>query len=258
MKCLITSSVKKSVSEAADFAKILGTGLEISRLPNTDRLDDDFDGIISDLKNSVKDFDGDITLHALYSDLNPATKDAAIRKVVFRRYQQSFEAALAVKAQHVVFHSGHKGMKHKGSIEHYLKNSIIFWKEYIKQFEDNGITAVMENVLEDAPDNILHIVDEVNSPNLKICLDTGHANLCSDIPHAEWIKRYGKRLAHVHVHNNFKTNDDHHGIKNGTVNFLNVFETIKSEEISPYIVLEIFDEKELTESLEYLRKFNYV
>lgn len=32
MKCLITSSVKKSVSEAADFAKILDTGLEISKI----------------------------------------------------------------------------------------------------------------------------------------------------------------------------------------------------------------------------------
>lgn len=256
MKYFITTSVEKNIAEAAKLAEELNTGLEISRLPGTNRLDSNFPEIVSELKNSIKNFTGEITLHGLYSDLNPATKDCAIKQIVEKRFQQSFEAALAVNAKHVVFHSGHKGMKHNVSITHYLENSIIFWKEYIKQFEDNGIIAVMENVLEDSPANLIHIIDEVNSPFLKICLDTGHANLCSEIPHCEWIKLYGNRLKHIHIHNNYKTNDDHSGITNGTINFLNIFQTLKEENISPYIILEIFNKKELIESLKILRSIN--
>lgn len=250
MEISISSSVEKSIKDAVKLAEELGTGLEISRFPNMSKIDDDFESILSEMKNSVKGFQGKISLHALFSDLNPASKDAALKKIAEKRYQQSFQAALATGAKDLVFHSGHKGMKHKISVQNYLEGSIKFWKEYIKQFEDNGMTASIENVLEDSYVNLVTIVDEVNSPNLKICLDTGHANLCSNIPVSEWIKTYGTRLHHMHLHNNYKTNDDHFGLKYGTVNFFDVFNSLKAENLSPLIVLEMFDKKMVTESLE--------
>ncbi|MBQ2644756.1 sugar phosphate isomerase/epimerase [bacterium] len=231
MDIYISSSVEKSIQEAAKLAEKLCTNLEISRFPNMDYIDSNFEYILKEMKNSVKDFQGKISLHALFSDLNPASKDYALREIAKKRYQQSFEAALATDAKNMVFHSGHKGMKHKVSVQNYLEGSIKFWKEYIKQFEDKGIIASIENVLEDSPKNLITIVDEVNSPNLKICLDTGHANLCSDIPISEWIKTYGKRLHHMHWHNNYKTNDDHSSLKNGTVNFLDIWETLRNENL---------------------------
>ena len=254
MELLLSSSVEKSIKDAANLAQKLGIGLEVSRLPGVKRIDDDFPAIIADLKEEVKDFHGTRTLHALFSDLNPASKDAALKKIAEKRYQQSLEAAKAINAVNVVFHSGHKGMKHRVSVANYLEGSIKFWKEYIKQFEDLGITATIENVLEDAPANLVTIVDEVNSPNLKICLDTGHANLCSQIPVTEWIKTYGTRLHHMHWHNNYKTNDDHAGLRSGLVNFIDVAATLKEENLSPRIVFEMFEKQTLFESIEIYKK----
>lgn len=253
MKLLITSSVEKSIVEAAKTATELGTGLEISRFPHLEKIDDDFNSIITEMKDGISDFDGIVTLHALFSGLNPGVSDKALKEVVTKRYQQSFEAAMAVGAKHVNFHSGHKGMHHRVSIEKNCQTSIKFWKEYIKQFEDNGVVAVLENVLDFDYEHIKTIVDEVNSPFLKVCLDTGHANLCSTISPQDWIKTYGDRLQHMHLHNNFKTNDDHNGIKYGTVNFLGIVDTLKSENLNPYIVFEIFDKKELVESVEIFK-----
>lgn len=258
MKILITSSVEKSIKESAKLAEELGVGLEISRLPNAKAVDDDFPSIIKSLKEQTDGFSGDITLHAMFSDLNPGSKDLALREVAKRRYMQSFEAAMSVGAKTVVFHSGHKGMKHRVSIENNQKASVLFWNEFIKNFEDNGVTAVLENVLDFDPYNILTIVDAVNSPNLKVCLDTGHANLCSDMTASEWIKVYGKRLHHMHLHNNFKTNDDHAGLKYGTVNFLSVVDTLEKEGVSPSVVFEIFDKEQMTESIETFRKLIHV
>ncbi len=253
MNLLITSSVEKSIAEAAKTATELGMGLEISRLPHLEKIDNDFQYIINELKRSVSGFEGLISLHALFSGLNPGVSDEALKAIAKKRYQQSFEAALAVGAKHVNFHSGHKGMHHRVSIEKNYKASIIFWKEFIKQFEDNGIVAVLENVLDFDYEHIKVIVDEVNSPFLKVCLDTGHANLCSKIPPQDWIKEYGNRLQHLHLHNNYKTNDDHNGIKLGTINFVEIIDVLKKENINPYIVFEIFDKNQLKESIEIFK-----
>lgn len=258
MKIFITSSVQNSIKEAAELASKLDVGLEISRLPNAKAIDDDFPSVIRSLKEQTERFEGARTLHGLFSDLNPACKDAAIKKIVEKRFQQSFEAAMAVGAESVVFHSGHKGMKHKVSVENYIEGSIKFWKEYIKQFEDNKIFACIENVLEDSPENIIKIVDGVNSPFLKVCLDTGHANLCSQIPPSEWVNTYRNRLHHMHIHNNFKTNDDHAGLKYGSFNILSVIDALQKNELSPLIVFEIFNKEQLIESVDTFKMLTRV
>jgi sugar phosphate isomerase/epimerase len=252
-KILITSSVEKTIKEAAILADELGTGLEISRFPMMQKIDDDFLAIINDVKNSIKDFSGEISLHGLFSDLNPGSKDLAIREIAKKRYNQSFELAKEIGAKHIVFHSGHKGMKHHLSIENNQKNLICFWKEFIKKFEDNGITAVLENVLDFDYTNIITIVDNVQSPNLKVCLDTGHANLCSSIAPQKWIEQYGNRLQHLHLHNNYGTNDDHAGIYMGTVNFTDVIKTLKQQKTDAYTVFEIFNKQQLIESIKIFK-----
>lgn len=254
-KIFITSSVEKTISESARLAEQLGTGLEISRLPKMKLIDSDFDGILSELKNQLSGFSGDVTLHALFSGLNPASKDAAIQKIVEKRYRQSFIAGKLINAQNIVFHSGNKGLKNKPSDDYFVEHSIIFWKEFIKQFEDSGLHATLENVSEYYPQVIKTVVDEVNSPFLNLTLDTGHVNLTCNIDPSEWIKFFGKKLTHMHLHNNCKTNDDHAGFYNGSINFLKIFRTLKEENINPLLVLEIFNKEQLTESLEILRKF---
>ena len=57
----------------------------------------------------------------------------------------------------------------------------------------------------------------------------------------------------MHLHNNYKTNDDHNGIKYGTVNFLGIVDTLKTEKLDPFIVFEIFNKKELIESIEIFK-----
>ena len=58
MNLLITSSVEKSIAEAAKTATELGTGLEISRFPHLEKIDVDFQSIIKEMKDGVADFRG--------------------------------------------------------------------------------------------------------------------------------------------------------------------------------------------------------
>lgn len=253
-KLLLSSSVTSNLKDSVKLAEELGLGIEISRFPNFKNIDKNFDEILVELEKPLLNFDGFKTLHGMFFDQSVASIDPEIRAISQKRHKQSLIAAKKIKANIVVFHSGNKGMKHKVSQDKFKKSSIIFWKEFIKEFEDANITAVIENVLERNPSLILDIISGVNSPNLKASLDTGHANLFSEVKISEWIKTYGKHLHHMHIHNNFGDDDSHNSLTNGTVDFNEIFNTLKELNLNPNIVFEIFKKNDLIESLDYFNK----
>ncbi len=51
-------------------------------------------------------------------------------------------------------------------------------------------------------EDILYVLEKLNSPMVKTCLDTGHAHITGmDLPAA--IRKYGKRLGALHLNDNF-------------------------------------------------------
>lgn len=253
-KLLLSSSVKDDLKDSIKLAKELGLGIEISRFPNFKNIDTSFEQILIELQKDLAGFKGQRTLHGMFFDLSIASNDPEIRAISQKRYRQSFEAAKAINADIIVFHSGNKGMKHKASQDKFKKNSISFWKEFIKEFEEANITAVIENVHEREPNSILEVIKGVNSPNLKASIDTGHANLFSEIKIPDWIKAYGKHLHHMHIHNNFGDDDAHNSLINGSISFDEIFNTLKDLNLNPTIVFEIFEQNDLLESLVYFNK----
>ena len=109
----------------------------------------------------------------------------------------------------------------------------------------------MENVFEETPEKNLEFVTNINSPNLKFSLDTGHVNVYSDVEVETWIKTYGSKLYHMHIHNNFGDSDAHNSLLSGTLNFENIFKEIKRNNLSPKVIFEIFEENAVRESVKY-------
>ena len=70
---------------------------------------------------------------------------------------------------------------------------------------------------DETPDMLKKLVRAVNSPYFKICLDVGHAYIFGKISLEDWVKRLGKDLAHVHLHDNAKVFDEHLGLGRGTI-----------------------------------------
>ncbi len=256
-KILISSSAKGTVQESAQLAKNLGLGLEISRIPLYKNEKLTLDGTIEILKNSVSDFDGRITLHGMFSDVNVSSQDYLMRKCSIQRCIESFEIGKALCADTILFHSGNKGTLHYGSIDSFKKNFASFWKDFIKEFENSNIIAVIENVFETSPQFCMDLIERVNSDNLKLALDVGHVNLYSHKTNPiEWIKAYGNNLYHMHIHNNFRENDDHSNLANGTVNYKEVFETLKGLNLNPSMVLEMFSEEDIRKSMNFISALN--
>ncbi|MDD4098050.1 MAG: sugar phosphate isomerase/epimerase [Lentisphaeria bacterium] len=74
-----------------------------------------------------------------------------------------------------------------------------------------GVTICLENLK--APGtmtcgDLLGLIAAVNRPNVAICLDTGHANICQvDVP--DFIRQAKGRLKALHIADNLGQNDDH-------------------------------------------------
>lgn len=254
-KLLISSSAKNTIKDSAKLATELNTGLEISRLPFYKDKNITTEQVITKLKEDLSEFKNRITLHAMFSDVNIAGQDPLLREISRLRCQQSFEVGKALNTDTILFHTGNKGTKHYGSQEQFKERFITFWKEFIKEFEEAGIIAVIENVFEETPAYCLQLFEEINSPNLKLALDTGHVNLYApDTNVIDWINIYGENLYHLHIHNNFKTNDDHSNFNNGTLDFNTILSTIKSSNVHPSFVLEMFTEDDIRKSVDIFRQ----
>ena len=231
--------------------------MEISRVPLYKNEKLTLEQTIEILKDETKDFNNRITLHGMFSDVNIASQDCKLREMSVKRCYESFEIGKALKADTILFHSGNKGTKHYGSIKTFKANFISFYKEFIKEFERNGITAVIENVFESEPEFCIELIEKVNSPNLKLALDAGHVNLYAPKTNVcDWIKEYGKNLYHMHIHNNYQKNDDHSNLENGTLNYKEIFKTLNENNQNPTIVLEMFEESDIRKSIKYMEE-NY-
>ena len=111
---------------------------------------------------------------------------------------------------------------------------------------------MIENVHEPDSSMIRNIIGAVNSPYLKATIDIGHCNIHSKNSVSDWIKDYGIMLYHMHFHNNFKDEDSHSSLKQGTLNIKEIIQTLKDLRLYPSVTFEIFDKDALAESVQYL------
>ncbi|MBQ9756750.1 MAG: sugar phosphate isomerase/epimerase [Clostridia bacterium] len=155
--------------------------------------------------------------------------------------------------------------------------NLAFFKRLKPVLEEYGITECIENLFHtdeergvccpaacSRPEEILGYLDELGTDNFGVCLDTGHMLLTGDftgdtIPDA--IRKFGKNLKVLHVHDNHKIRDDHYAPFMGLTDWKAVidaleevgFDGVFSLEIMPHRFLS-FDRKVWKEGYKFFRK----
>lgn len=90
-----------------------------------------------------------------------------------------------------------------------------YLKPHLETAKKNGIGLAVENLPDKekrrftgSPEELIDIVDTINSENLGICWDVGHGNLMK-INQVAWIEEFGDRLKAVHIADNYGEWDEH-------------------------------------------------
>ncbi|SNS17158.1 Sugar phosphate isomerase/epimerase [Anaerovirgula multivorans] len=217
--------------------------LEIQDFVMPDNLGKNRHALVNKYNTMLKNYKGILSVHGPYIDLHPTSFDPLIRDVCMQRYRQVLSVAKNLNAKYVILHSDYEPIKEYNGYEDYLlQQNIIFWEEFIKEFETLKITAVIENIHNKDGSLIKNIIDAVNSPYLGACLDTGHAYALGKSDITTWVEYYGQRLRYIHLHDNHGAQDQHLPLGEGSIDFKNFFRKLREIRYDSLLICEIFGE----------------
>ena len=231
---LLTQDVEKNVealiAHEADIVELLTDGIQW----------DDMKGKMKSILGYLRQFDVGYSIHPPAWDTNLTSENRTIREATFEEYRKSIEFAHELEADHVVIHPG-------------FAFSPVFDKKIARQRAEEyvhrlneiarplGVKLAVENVgyhgasifTQDEYCTFLDSFDD----NCGYLIDTGHARLNNwDIP--AMIRRVGRRLNSVHLHDNSGRGDEHLPIGEGTIDWEPVYEALKEVQADCLLILE--------------------
>ncbi|MBP3323712.1 MAG: sugar phosphate isomerase/epimerase [Clostridia bacterium] len=137
-----------------------------------------------------------------------------------------------------------------------------FFTELTKFAESKKVVIAYENMPFStfpisAPDKILSLIKLIDSDYFKMCFDTGHANLVMNGSLYDNIKKIGKELKVLHVHDNNGKGDYHKFPYDGIIDWQEFMKALKEINYEGVFSLETlfkntFGTKEYDEELKYL------
>ena len=240
---------------ACELAQKYGLGVEIAEFCTPWNLDENFAETDETLSRKLTGIRNRI-LHGPFNELFPCAIDPEARALAFDRFRQTMTLARRYGADKAVLHGGFNPQMYYPCW--YTEQSILFWKSFLPEIPA-GVTVCVENVLEPTPESLLAIAEGVDDPGLRLCLDIGHVNAYSSVPAEDWIWAWGKRLSHLHIHNNDGTADTHSPLSKGTLDIPGLLQTLREVSPDATCTLELPDAEEsvrfLAEKGEFRTEF---
>lgn len=102
-----------------------------------------------------------------------------------------------------------------------------------------GVSLLLENIPNEisTPDKLVRFIDTLHMGDLGVCFDLGHAHVMSSVPEAfEILKRH---IRSTHVHDNHKDKDEHLFPGEGTIDWTEAIQLLRSAPHVPPVLMEI-------------------
>lgn len=241
-----------SFSEFLALAKSQHCNLEVATFTYSNVYDADWAKILQEQKLQLSTFEGKVSMHGTFQDLLIHSSDKKIAEVSKQRILENLEIAMKLNATQIVFHGSFNPLIRD---EHYKKDWIernaSFWSEVLHKYE---IKILLENTWEPTPDLFRNLLEKINSPRLKICLDIGHVNVYSKISIKEWFVSLGQEISYIHLSDNLGERDQHLEIGQGKINWQDFSRIVGEYADSPEIVLELVTLEKTKRSLRSLEE----
>ena len=214
---LLISSI---APDAKEMAEKYGVGIEIAEYCTAWNMDDYFDETDKIVRKTIENVKN-VTFHGPFNELSPCAIDPKVRALTKERFLQAIDTAKKYGAKKIIFHTGYT--PHFYFREWFTAQSVLFWKDFMKEVPEDFIIC-LENVREEVPEMMTHVIEGVDDSRFKMCLDIGHAHAFSQTDVNEWLEKCAHLIRHFHIHNNDKSYDTHSALYEGTIDmaaFLN-------------------------------------
>ncbi len=228
-------------------------GLEVGDFASPSLLDGNWRERLPVMKKLVSQYKGPISLHGPFLDMSPTSPEPGLRRLTMERYLQALEAAGELGASRLVLHTQlNPNLRQPDYIANWLGGNIQFFQRILPQAEAAGVAILLENMWDPCPDYLAELLETMNSPWLKACLDTGHANLFSRVPLTSWADRLGENLVHVHLSDNHGGWDEHLAAGAGSIDFAPLLSKLDQRPVPPWLLLEVSRFEQVQHSFAHL------
>lgn len=255
-RVLLTAD-RNNVEECIDLAVEHDLGIEVMAFAYPDVLDGSWENTVATYRAILRRVPGPITLHGPFMDLVSGSPDERINQVSFQRYQHAIHITADLNAELLVLHANFIGSLHNPVYRQgWHQRNLIFWEQLAEYARPRGVTIAIENMWEFDPGIIGDLLRELDHPNLRACLDVGHAHLFADkqVQFQSWLDTLEPWLVHTHMNNNNGQIDEHYGFDwvDGVLDYKEILKKVRALKNSPNIVLEMYHVDDMRRSLEFL------
>ncbi len=252
-RALISVEHYGDLLEHLAVARQYGVGLEMQEFSDPGILDGDWRSLLDQYERALAGFTGLCSMHGAYIDLVSGSPDMRLVTLTRERHLHNLDIGRELGVRFIDFHANYLTLvAHPSYLQGWVERQVAFWSPMAEQAEQYGITLLLENMWEPDPAIIVRILDRIQSPYLKACLDVGHAVLYSHLPLREWVRQLGDHLIYTHLHNNHGTTDEHLAFGDGVSDFPDVLNMLRTLPAPPLFSLELPNLELITDSLAYL------
>lgn len=217
--------------------KKLNLGVEIQDFVEPNLTHDKIKYLIVEYKKLLMDYPYTKSLHGPFLDLKPASPDRDIRKISYEKYLRTLEIAGELNMDYVIFHSQINPWLREPNIKNLNnKQNRDFWHNILEDARGFKGQILLENIFEDNPLMLRELIETIDLPNIKTCLDIGHAKLRTNEPLENWVKELGKYIEYVHFHWNQGQYDEHNIPKNEDIKYIK--KLFSEYSLNPIVALE--------------------
>lgn len=197
-----------------------------------------------------------VSCHLPYIDLHFGSRDRQVHEYARDCLQEGLEIAAVLRARIAVLHVGFSNHIPPSRVGEWKDRFVEGIREIVSNAEEEEIILALENTYESDGTILREILDAVDSPWLRFCADLGHAACFSRMAPEEWIESFKDRLVLLHFHDNDGLDDQHAACGEGVVGYDQVYEALKTADISCPVVLEVSEEA-WDPSVEHIKQIGF-
>ncbi len=168
--------------------------------------------------------------------VNVAATDRAHRIDAMDEIKRALEIAEQIPFRFLIQHIGVGGESFSENKLEAAMTSI----EHLRAFaRPLGVRILLENIPNElaTPDRLVEFIHAMRFDDLGVCFDVGHAHIMSSVPEAfEFLKAH---IRSTHIHDNAKDRDSHLWPGDGSIDWKQTMELLRSAPHTPPSLLEI-------------------
>jgi sugar phosphate isomerase/epimerase len=213
---------------------------------------------LASLQPQLAELNGQLSLHGPVIDMNPVSLVKQIQRVSDLHYRRSVEMAQTLKARYLVLHTQWTPIYTVADCyEPWADALATYFQNLVETMgcANSGLTLVLENFMEPKPSLHLGLLERIDRPEVRACLDVGHTNLFSTLNPTIWFDTLRPYLATLHLHNNSGVLDQHNGLAQGSVAMDDFLAHVSQSHATVQLMLEVTGEQAVEESLGFVNPY---